>query len=161
MLPITPIVTAAPRGNAMSLGKDDSPAIWYVESPLWSNPEDDERVLRIHAEANEKIRAKLSAAGLGPLPFMYLSDIQKSQIPETFPAYGARNLRKMKAVRDKYDPDRVFTELVPGGAQGCLGLAEWMKSGRGVGLIYHMASDMYTILATQTLTIVFSYTQAF
>jgi hypothetical protein len=120
MLPITPIVTAAPRGNAMSLGKDDSPAIWYVESPLWSNPEDDERVLRIHAEANEKIRAKLSAAGLGPLPFMYLSDIQKSQIPETFPAYGARNLRKMKAVRDKYDPDRVFTELVPGGAKVAL-----------------------------------------
>ncbi|CAI6091031.1 unnamed protein product, partial [Clonostachys chloroleuca] len=34
MLPITPIVTAAPRGNAMSLGQDDSPAIWYVESPL-------------------------------------------------------------------------------------------------------------------------------
>ncbi|CAG9997105.1 unnamed protein product [Clonostachys byssicola] len=117
MLPITPIVTGAPRGNAMSLGEDDSPAIWYVESPLWSNPEDDERVLRVHSEANEKIRAKLSAAGLGPLPFMYLSDIQKSQIPETFPAYGARNLRKMKAVRDKYDPDRVFTELVPGGAK--------------------------------------------
>ncbi|KAK7222168.1 hypothetical protein V2G26_010171 [Clonostachys chloroleuca] len=68
MLPITPIVTAAPRGNAMSLGQDDSPAI---------------------------------------------CDIQKSQIPETFPTYGARNLRKMKAVRDKYDPDRVFTELVP------------------------------------------------
>ncbi|CAH0025368.1 unnamed protein product [Clonostachys rhizophaga] len=84
------------------------------------NPEDDERVLRVHAEANEKIRAKLSAAGLGPLPFMYLSDIQKSQMPETFSAYGARNLRKMKSVRAKYDPDRVFTELMPGGAKVAL-----------------------------------------
>ncbi|VUC37250.1 unnamed protein product [Clonostachys rosea] len=117
MLPITPIVTAAPAGNAMALGSDDSPAIWYVESPLWSNPEDDERVLGVHAEANAKIRERLSAAGLGPLPFMYLSDIQKTQIPETFAAYGARNLRKLKAVRNKYDPDRVFTELVPGGAK--------------------------------------------
>ncbi|RMJ09251.1 hypothetical protein CDV36_011136 [Fusarium kuroshium] len=119
MLPITPIVTAAPN-NAMGLGKDDSPAIWYVESPLWSNPEDDERVLGVHAEANAKIRERLSAAGLGPLPFMYLSDIQKSQIPETYPAYGARNLRKLKAIRDKYDPKRVFTELVPGGAKVAL-----------------------------------------
>ncbi|RSL41922.1 hypothetical protein CEP54_015668 [Fusarium duplospermum] len=119
MLPITPIVTAAPN-NAMGLGSDDSPAIWYVESPLWSKPEDDERVLGVHAEANAKIRERLSAAGLGPLPFMYLSDIQKSQIPETYPAYGARNLRKLKAIRDKYDPKRVFTELVPGGAKVAL-----------------------------------------
>ncbi|UPL00360.1 hypothetical protein LCI18_011294 [Fusarium solani-melongenae] len=120
MLPITPIVTSAPPRNAMGLGSDDSPSIWYVESPLWSNPEDDERVLGVHAEANAKIREKLSAAGLGPLPFMYLSDIQKSQIPETFPAYGARNLRKLKAIRDKYDPERVFTDLVPGGAKVAL-----------------------------------------
>lgn len=119
MLPITPIVTAAPE-NAMDLGSDDGPAIWYVESPLWSNPEDDERVLGVHAEANAKIREKLSAAGLGPLPFMYLSDIQKSQIPETFPAYGAENLRRLKDIRDKYDPERVFTELVPGGAKVAL-----------------------------------------
>ncbi|KAK7709790.1 hypothetical protein SLS64_006031 [Diaporthe eres] len=119
MLPITPIVTSAPE-NAMDLGSDDSPAIWYVESPLWSNPEDDERVLGVHAEANAKIRENLSAAGLGPLPFMYLSDIQKSQIPETYPAYGAENLRKLKDIRDKYDPERVFTELVPGGAKVAL-----------------------------------------
>lgn len=119
MLPITPVVTRAPE-NAMDLGSDDSPAIWYVESPLWSNPEDDERVLAVHAEANAKIRENLSAAGLGPLPFMYLSDIQKSQIPETFPAYGAENLQNLKAIRDRYDPDRVFTELLPGGAKVAL-----------------------------------------
>ena len=119
MLPITPIVTAAPE-NAMGLGRDDSPAIWYVEAPLWSNPEDDERVLGVHAVANAKIREKLAAVGLGPLQFMYLSDIQKSQIPETYPAYGAKNLRKLKAIRDKYDPDLVFTELVPGGAKVAL-----------------------------------------
>lgn len=104
----------------MDLGRDDSPAIWYIESPLWSNTEDDEHVLGVHAGANARIREILSAAGLGPLPFMYLSDIQKSQIPETFPAYGAENLRKLKALRDEYDPDRVFTELVPGGAKVAL-----------------------------------------
>ncbi|KAI1124636.1 hypothetical protein F5Y10DRAFT_24344 [Nemania abortiva] len=119
MLPVTPIVTSAPE-NAMGLGSDDGPAIWYVESPLWSNPADDERVLGVHAEANAKIRENLVAAGLGPLPFVYLSDIQKSQIPETFPAYGAENLQKLKDIRDKYDPGRVFTDLVPGGAKVAL-----------------------------------------
>lgn len=119
MLPITPIVTSAPE-NAMSLGSDDSPAIWYVESPLWANPEDDERILAAHAEANTKIRERLTEAGLGPLPFMYLSDIQKSQIPELFPAYGAENLQRLKNIRDEYDPNRVFTDLVPGGAKVAL-----------------------------------------
>lgn len=119
MLPITPIVASAPE-NAMGLGSEDGPSIWYVESPLWSNPADDERVLAVHAEANAKIRERLSAAGLGPLPFMYLSDIQKSQIPETFPSYGAENLQKLKDIRDKYDPERVFTDLVPGGAKVAL-----------------------------------------
>lgn len=119
MLPITPIVTRAPE-NAMGLGSDDGPAVWYVESPLWSNPEDDERVIGVHAEANAKIRENLSAAGLGPLPFMYLSDIEKAQIPETYPSYGAENLQKLKDIRDKYDPERVFTELVPGGAKVAL-----------------------------------------
>ncbi|KAH6638495.1 hypothetical protein C7974DRAFT_451891 [Boeremia exigua] len=117
MLPITPIVTSAPPGNPMSLGADDGPAIWYVETPLWSRIEDDERVLAVHAEANAKIRERLTEAGLGPLPFMYLSDIQKEQIPETFPSYGAKNLQKLKAIRHKYDPKRVFTDLVPGGAK--------------------------------------------
>lgn len=119
MLPITPIVTMAPE-NAMDLGSDDSPSVWYVESPLWTNPDDDERVFAVHAEANAKIREKLSAGGFGPLPFMYLSDIQKTQIPETYPAYGAENLQRLKDIRDKYDPDRVFTELVPGGAKVAL-----------------------------------------
>lgn len=119
ILPITPIVTTAPE-NAMGLGGDDGPAIWYVQAPLWSNTEDDQRVIEVHAEANAKIREKLSAAGLGPLPFMYLSDIQKAQIPETYPAYGAENLQKLKDIRDKYDPERVFTELVPGGAKVAL-----------------------------------------
>lgn len=119
MLPITPIVTMAPE-NAMNLGSDDSPSVWYVESPLWTNPDDDERVFAVHAEANAKIREKLSAGGFGPLPFMYLSDIQKTQIPETYPAYGAENLQRLKDIRDKYDPDRVFTELVPGGAKVAL-----------------------------------------
>ncbi|KAF2995007.1 hypothetical protein E8E14_002383 [Neopestalotiopsis sp. 37M] len=116
MLPVTSIVTSAPE-NAMGLGSDDGPAIWYVESPLWSNIEDDERVFAVHAQANANIKEKLSAAGLGPLPFMYLSDIEKAQIPELFPAYGAENLARMKDIRDKYDPERVFTDLVPGGAK--------------------------------------------
>ncbi|KAF4547861.1 FAD-binding domain-containing protein 65 [Elsinoe fawcettii] len=119
MLPITSIVTRAPK-NAMGLGRDDSPSIWYVESPLWSNPADDERVIAVHAEANRKIREALRAANYGPLDFMYLSDIEKSQIPDTFPAYGARNLRRLKQIRDKYDPNRVFTDLVPGGAKVAL-----------------------------------------
>ena len=88
-----------------------------VDLEVGLDPEDDERVFAVHAQANANIKKKLSAAGLGPLPFMYLSDISKAQIPELYPAYGAENLARMKAIRDKYDPERVFTDLVPGGAK--------------------------------------------
>lgn len=116
-LPITPRVTQLPPGNPLGVSRDDAPAIWYVESPLWRREEDDERVIAVHAEANALIKERWAAAGFSALDFFYLSDIEKSQIPSVYPSYGAENLKKLKSIRNKYDPTRVFTDLVPGGAK--------------------------------------------
>lgn len=116
-LPATTTVTAGPAGNAMNLTAASGPALWYVQSPLWGSIEDDERVLSVHDEVNVAIVENLAAAGLADGGFLYLSDIAKSQIPDTYASYGETNLARLKAVRDAYDPDRVFTDLVPGGAK--------------------------------------------
>lgn len=83
-------------------------------------------MIGVQADVNAKILGNFAAAGLGTLPFMYLSDIQESQIPEIFSTYGAKNLQNLKHIRDEYDPDRVFTDLVPG-CQGCLVLKTWRR----------------------------------
>ncbi|KAI8649297.1 FAD-binding PCMH-type domain-containing protein [Fusarium sp. Ph1] len=76
----TIVTSALPPANAMGLGSTTTARrSGHVESPLWSNPEDDERVLRCTAEANAKIREKLSAAGPWTLSHLCtLGDIQIS-----------------------------------------------------------------------------------
>lgn len=45
--------------------------------------------------------------------FIYMGDAGEFQMP--FDAYGEDNLKRMKLVRDRYDPDMVFTRLNWGG----------------------------------------------
>lgn len=46
-------------------------------------------------------------------PFIYLDYAYKSQDP--LASYGEENLKKMKEVAKKYDPEEVFQIMVPGG----------------------------------------------
>ena len=59
----------------------------------------------------EEMHAANMGAGVG-LDFIYLNDAGDDQDP--FAAIPAENLERMKSVREKYDPDFVFTELVGG-----------------------------------------------
>ncbi|KAK4502960.1 hypothetical protein PRZ48_006387 [Zasmidium cellare] len=49
----------------------------------------------------------------GVSSYVYLNDADKSQ--QVFENYGAANLRRLQAIREKYDPHRVYTDLMPGG----------------------------------------------
>jgi hypothetical protein len=42
-----------------------------------------------------------------------LDNADKGQ--KIFESYGLESVLKLKAIRDKYDPNRVFTDLMPGG----------------------------------------------
>lgn len=104
-------------GNAVVTNGTQQPAIWLVESASWPDSADDEIAINAHAKANEDIKANIRAAGSDLLPFVFLSAAEKSQTNDVFPGYGKENLQKLKDVRAKYDPDMVFTKLVPGGAK--------------------------------------------
>lgn len=49
----------------------------------------------------------------GNLDWVYLNYSDKSQDP--LRSYGAENVRKLKDVAARYDPEQVFQELCPGG----------------------------------------------
>lgn len=116
IMPITSKVVAASAangGNPLGLNSSSVPALWLVESPTWALAADDAAVVAAHAEANVQINSNLAAAGFEELPFVYLSDAQKGE--SVFPAYGEANLKRLKSIRDFYDPEMVYTKLMPGG----------------------------------------------
>ena len=47
------------------------------------------------------------------LPYQFMNDASFDQ--DVIEHYGAANVRKLKAVQERYDPKRVFQTLVPGG----------------------------------------------
>lgn len=120
IMPITKHVidqSSANGGSPVGLDENSAPSLWLVESPSWTNAVDDAAVLQAHVDANAKINEALTAEGFEKLRFVYLSDASKAQLDEIFPSYGEENVRKLQAIRNKYDPASVFTTLQPGGAK--------------------------------------------
>ncbi|KAK1711765.1 hypothetical protein BDP67DRAFT_619561 [Colletotrichum lupini] len=97
--------------------REYQPQMWLVESASWPDAEDDKTVFDAHQKANEDIKKNIRAAGSELLPFVFLSAAQKTQSNDVFPGHGEGNWQKMKQIRAKYDPNLVFTKLVPGGAK--------------------------------------------
>ncbi len=88
------------------------PAFWVEESLTWGrNSEFDKEVEDWIKNVNLKIEAKLKAID-GSDSYLYLNDVDKGQ--GFFESYGKKSVDRLKKIRAKYDPDRVFTNLIPG-----------------------------------------------
>jgi hypothetical protein len=104
--------TMAKMSEGTPQNVDQEPAFWVEESISWSKAEDDAEITQFIEEVNAKIESQLKEKGL-MARYIYLNDADKGQ--EVFESYGAENVEKLKAIREKYDPNRVFTDLMPGG----------------------------------------------
>lgn len=83
-----------------------------VENFSWTDPADDARIKSFAAQVTSVIEQKLKAANQ-EATYHYLNDAGLGQ--EIFQNYGAGNLQKLKAIRAKYDPAKIYTNLLPGG----------------------------------------------
>ncbi|KAJ0384486.1 hypothetical protein COL922a_008303 [Colletotrichum nupharicola] len=77
-----------------------------------ARPADDEVVDKFISEFNTKVRERLEPMGV-LYPFYYLNEADIGQ--SVFESYPDGNLDRLKEIRAKYDPGRVFTDLMPGG----------------------------------------------
>ena len=98
-------------GNVFGLEKYPHDAILLQASAAVKTPELAEWV-------NERIRALIgevrSFAGEDRLcPWLYINYAHPSQ--KVLESYGEENLKKIREVAAKYDPEGVFTRLCPGG----------------------------------------------
>ncbi|KAH7381735.1 putative FAD dependent oxidoreductase [Pyrenochaeta sp. MPI-SDFR-AT-0127] len=99
-------------GNPMGLDAAEGPFIWCIQTYNWLEAKDDVVIDEFSKTWGEQIAAQLEAKGWKD-EFVYLNDADRWQ--NVFASFGADNLQKMKNIRHQYDPDMVFTRLMPGG----------------------------------------------
>lgn len=104
--------SAKTGGNPQGVDLSKAPFFWMVENFSWSSAADDGVVQTVADEITTEIDSMLHAGGWSA-DYLYMNDAGKGQ--PVFQSYPAANLRRLKAIRTKYDPLRIFTNLMPGG----------------------------------------------
>lgn len=99
-------------GTPQGLPSADGPLFWYVLSFSWSSSASDTIINELVEALDSKINAAFEKAGVRE-KYLYLNDADSSQdVLETYPE---ENVKKLISIRNKYDPDKVLTDLLVGG----------------------------------------------
>ena len=99
-------------GDPMGVDVSKAPYIWIEQSLSWPDPADDSKIEEFLTSVNAEISSKLENLGVTS-PFLYLNDADAGQL--VFEGYPKQNVERLKKIRAQYDPDKIFTDLMPGG----------------------------------------------
>ena len=84
----------------------------FLADLSWSDAKDDALFKKIGRRTISEINKYAASIGKAN-EYIYLDYADQTQNP--LRGYGAANLRKLREVARKYDPEAVFQTLVPGG----------------------------------------------
>lgn len=114
-------------GNALGLENQGPLNCKYIPPPVslllylvtivinvdisWSDPADDDRII---AAAQAMVDRSAAAAKQQNLDHPYLYQNYAARQQDVFHSYGQSNYDRLKAIQDKYDPQRVWQKLQPG-----------------------------------------------
>ncbi|KAF6798760.1 FAD binding domain-containing protein [Colletotrichum musicola] len=101
-----------PASDPMGIDESQGPFIWVEESLGFVRAEDEDIVTRFYEALDLEIFARLNHLRV-LTPYLYLNDAGKSQ--PVFEGYDPANLRRLRRIRHKYDPERIYTDQMPGG----------------------------------------------
>ncbi|KAI0838426.1 FAD-binding domain-containing protein [Hypoxylon sp. FL0890] len=106
-------LSAATGGNIMGIERHPTNGVIFLLSAMMKTSEQ-------KAFAHPRVKASIEAVKEfaatiegGNLPWIYMNYADKTQ--DVLGGYGIENVRKMKEVSAKYDPQQVFQRLCPGG----------------------------------------------
>ncbi|KAI1495102.1 hypothetical protein F5X96DRAFT_613409 [Biscogniauxia mediterranea] len=105
--------SAMAGGNIMGVESQPVDGLLFVAVVMVKTPEQEAFAYpRVRAWV-EALKAFAGTIENGLLPWVYLNYADKTQ--EVLQSYGPQNVAKMNEVAAKYDPQRVFQKLCPGG----------------------------------------------
>ena len=112
LLPIVMRKTAALGGNSLGLDPNEGPLVLVLLQIKWDNAEDDATVMGAARSLISQIEGAAQASGVYS-PYKYLNYAYGDQ--DVIDGYGTANKAELQATSKKYDPHRIFQDLVPGG----------------------------------------------
>ncbi|KAL1971181.1 hypothetical protein VTN77DRAFT_133 [Rasamsonia byssochlamydoides] len=102
-------------GDPQSVDPDQAPYVWVEESFSYTGTLTDDQVDEFYEQTNAEITSRLAANGIDIAAFHYLNDANKAQTGAVWAGFPPANIQRLKQIRAKYDPNNVFTTLLPGG----------------------------------------------
>ncbi|KAK2610729.1 hypothetical protein N8I77_004135 [Diaporthe amygdali] len=107
---VTP--TMARQSAGMPQNVPQEPAFWVEQSVSWSDAANDAEIEEWLVSADAAMDEALQKIN-GTSQYLYLNDADAGQA--VFESYGKESVDRLKEIREKYDPNKVYTELMPGG----------------------------------------------
>lgn len=104
--------SARTGGNPQGVDISKAPFFWMAENFSWDSAEDDATVQAAADKITANINYLLHTRSFNT-QYLYMNDAGEGQT--IFENYPAANLLKLKLIRAKYDPLRIYTDLMPGG----------------------------------------------
>lgn len=99
-----------PAGDPMGIDSAAGPYFMCEETFSWTLQNDTEVIEKLISDINSEMHAKV---GDYLVPFLYLNNAGNGQ--DVFQSYNATNLARLKTIKQKYDSDGVYTNLLVGG----------------------------------------------
>ncbi|RYP31090.1 hypothetical protein DL767_005934 [Monosporascus sp. MG133] len=111
--PLPPAIYArAAKYNALGLADRTEPLVVALLSATWSDVKDDQHVAETASALMDAVDQEARQLGAFD-PYVYLDYAGQHQDP--IASYGAESVNRLRQVRKRVDPKRVFTFQVPGG----------------------------------------------
>ncbi|ORY68296.1 uncharacterized protein BCR38DRAFT_463837 [Pseudomassariella vexata] len=101
-----------PVGNALGLDPDKGDYLAWAVVVMWNNTAYDEVVMAWADDTTVKMNDAAKEAGVYD-GFKYIGDA--AEFNDVFGGYGCESREKLLHISRKYDPDRLFQALMPGG----------------------------------------------
>lgn len=98
--------------NPQGIDLAKAPYFWVVQNLSWQDESDDDTARAFAERISSEIEAALEKRGVQG-GYLYMNDAGKGQ--PVFESYPAANLARLKTIRTKYDPLRIYTNLLVGG----------------------------------------------
>ncbi|KAE9962605.1 hypothetical protein BLS_000124 [Venturia inaequalis] len=96
-------------GNSLGLKETDGPLVIYLQSWVWDREEDDALIFATVKDVVRRSEEKAKEMGLWH-PYKYINYAEEWQAEDIYKGYGEDNLKTLKALQRKIDPEGVFTK---------------------------------------------------